>query len=92
MATHIKNILENFFSQSKEKLSVYQRLDVVLDKGLDVSTGQHIHLKEVRERKLVLQADSSSALYNFSLEKLKVLALIQQEIASISDIEIKVTR
>ena len=92
MATHIKNILENFFSQSKEKLSVYQRLDVVLDKGLDVSTRQHIHLKEVRERKLVLRADSSSALYNFSLEKLKVLALVQQEIASISDIEIKVTR
>jgi hypothetical protein len=90
MGTHIKSIIEGFFIKSREKFTVYQRIDKVLDESVDGETRKYISIKEVSESKLILRAQSSSALYNFNLQKERVLAAVKREIGSITDIISKV--
>jgi hypothetical protein len=90
MATHIKNLIEGFFTKSKEKFTVYQRLDFILDKTLDKETRKGVSIEDIHDRKLILKATSSSILYNFNLQKEDVLKMVQKEIATIKNINIKV--
>ncbi len=90
MGTHIKDLIEGFFAKSKERFTVYQRLDFILDGVLDEETRKCVSICEVNDRKLILKASSSSALYNFNLQKESVLVAIQKEIKTIKNINIKV--
>ena len=90
MSTHIKNLIEEFFTKSKKQFTVYQKLDFILDRILDEETRKCVSIEEVKDRNLILKTSSSSALYNFNLQKERVLKEIQKEIITIKNVIAKV--
>jgi len=89
MATHIKDILNEFLKQKQKRLSQQQEIETIVNKLLTQELKTHIYLKKMIENKIVFSSDSSGATYNLNLIKEKLLSEIQKQFPKVQKITVQ---
>ncbi len=88
MATHIKDLIEDFFKKNQKEFQKKQNIEKILWENLDQETRKHIKLHQMVKNQIVLLADSSSAVYNFNLQKEDILKKIKNKYKQIKKIKV----
>jgi hypothetical protein len=86
----LKNLLEDFLKDKKEKIKKREKIEKILEKFLEEDLKNHLHLKGIYKKKLVFYTENASFGYVFNLKKEEVLEKIKKEFPEIEEIKIKV--
>jgi len=89
MATHIKNIIEDFLRQKANQTSEVDKIHTIVDNIMEAQLKKHIRFNGVHDKKLVFSSNVSSARYNFNLKKNSVLRAVQKEFPHIEGITMR---
>lgn len=90
MATHIKSIIKNFLKAKKSETQEKLRIEKIVNRNLSGKLKKHIRLQKIYKDNLFFYSDSSSALYEFGLQKDRVLKEVQREFPKIEKTVIKI--
>lgn len=90
MATHIKNIIQQFLENKKAGAVDVSGIKEVVEEHLGGKLKKHISLENIDKKNLIFCSDSSSALYEFKLKKEKLLEAVKSKFPYIEGIKIKI--
>lgn len=88
MATHIKDLLNDFFKENEKKIKEKERIQAIIDDVIGDPIKRYISLRGVDKKKVVIFSDSSSVKYEMNLKKKELLESLKKEIPFIEDIQI----
>ena len=92
MATPIKNLIQEYLSRFKQENDRAQVINRLTGEIVDADTAGCIRLKYCTGRQIVFCATSSTAAYNFNLQKEKLLKKIQSELPAVEKITIELNQ
>ncbi len=90
MATHIKNIINQFLREKKAEAKSADKIEKIVEESLGINLKKHIKLQKVYRKNLVFCSDSSSASYEFGLRKEALLKAVKKEFPEIEGAKIKI--
>ncbi len=90
MATHIKTLLDEFLNKAKNEVNRISKIERIVNKTLNPETKKHIRIKKIIKGGVFFVSDSSIFVYNFNLEKKKILDEINKKIPEINNIKIEI--
>ncbi len=90
MATHIKTLLDEFLNKAKNEVNRISKIERIVNKTLNPETKKHIRIKKIMKGGVFFVSDSSTFVYNFNLEKKKILDEINKKIPEINNIKIEI--
>ena len=90
MATHIKNIINQFLREKKSEAKSAGEIEKIIERGLGASLKKHIRLQRIYKKTLIFCSDSSSAIYEFGLRKESLLKAVKTEFPDIKGARIKI--
>jgi hypothetical protein len=89
MATHIKDIIEDFLKQKAAQTTETEKINRIIGGIMETQLKKHIRFNGVKDKKLVFSSNVSSARYDFNLKKDTVLRAVQKEFPHIEGITMK---
>jgi hypothetical protein len=91
MATHIKNLIQEFLKDTKNRIDDKQRVLKIIDENLDRKLKKHVWLERIEKDKIIFNSESSNFSYVFNLKKDALLKEIQKELPQIKSLKIKIS-
>jgi len=89
MGIHIKCILDKFLKEGEGKRKYQERIKEAVERLCGEEERKHILHSFMEKDKIIIQLDSSSAIYEFNLKKKNVLEKIRKEFPEVKDIKTK---
>ncbi|UCC94380.1 MAG: DUF721 domain-containing protein [Candidatus Omnitrophota bacterium] len=90
MATHIKNLIQNFIGAKKKEVEERVKIRNIVDENLDEKLKIGVELRKIHKNTLIFYASSSHFSYEFNLKKRTLLENIQKHFPYIKEIKIRV--
>lgn len=90
MATHIKNILNQFLKEKRAEAKSAGKIEKIIEENLGADLTRHIKLRRVYKKNLIFCSDSSSASYEFGLRKEALLKAVKRDFPDIEGAKIKI--
>ena len=90
MATHIKEVIGDFFKNSQQLVENRKKFDMIVEPYLKNGVEGNVLFAGVEKNKLVFHAKASCFSYTFNLQKPQLLKDIQREFPYIEDIKTEV--
>lgn len=88
MATHIKDLLDNFFRESEQKIKEKEKIQEIIDSVAGEPLKNFISLRDVDKKKVVISSDAASVKYEINLKKKELLQRLKTELPFIEDVQI----
>ncbi len=89
MATHIRQLLDDFLKQKEGHLTRQKKIERVIENFLTPAMKEQLSLKAIEGDRIMISSASSGAAYNFNLLKEEILQEIQKQFPQIKTISIK---
>ena len=90
MATHIKNIINQFLREKKSEAKSAGKIEKIVEESLGENLKKHIRLQKIYKKNLYFRSASSSASYEFGLRKEALLKAVKKEFPEIEGAKIKI--
>jgi len=90
MATHIKDILGDFFKNSQDFVEKRRKFDMIVAPYLQGGLKGNITFSGVEKDTMIFNSKASSFSYEFNLRKERLLKDVQQEFPHIVNVKITV--
>jgi len=90
VATHIKNIIEQFLKDKKAEAKSTGKIEKIIEENLGENLKKHIRLQRIYKKNLIFSSDSSSASYEFKLRREILLKAVKKEFPDIEGAKIKI--
>jgi len=90
MATHIKEVIGDFFKNSRQLVENRRKFDAIVGPYLKDGIEGNVLFAGVEKNTLVFHTKDSCFSYTFNLQKPQLLKDIQREFPYIEDIKVKV--
>lgn len=88
MATHIKDLLDNFFRESEQKIKEKEKIQEIIDSVAGEPLKNFISLRDVDKKRVVISSDAASVKYEINLKKKELLQRLKTELPFIEDVQI----
>lgn len=90
MATHIKEVIGDFFKNSQQLVENRRKFDMIVEPYLKNGIEGNVLFAGVEKNTVIFYSKASSFSYAFNLQRPQLLKDIQREFPYIEDIKIKI--
>jgi hypothetical protein len=90
MTEHIKTIVERYVKKKQEKNKQYKEIKNILKKELREQVLERVKIESANNKEVVFFLNSSSAVYEFKLQEVKIKNKIKEKLPEIKKIKTKV--